>query len=145
MKLCEYAIDKSTALQKILECSITHQLCGFCRYCINDRCLKMTPSFYKYGCKILNEIKGVNTMDNKSTTRSKKSTAKRNNRSVKKEATEKIIAVSLYNKGSKTAISYVNNGAFCSVFIDGIYNNKIEIEYKNGELKSENIIRITEI
>lgn len=87
-------------------------------------------------------------MDNKSkTTRAKKNTTRKNTRAQKKQevTTDKIIAIALYNKGNKTAVSYKQGNVFCSIFIDGIYKDRIEIEYKDGKLSKDNIIRITEI
>lgn len=59
MDLCEFAKDESSAIYKVMRCTLNNEVCGFYRYCTNERCVKMTPYFYRYGCKLRNEkLKG---------------------------------------------------------------------------------------
>lgn len=58
--------------------------------------------------------------------------------------TKKIIATVNYSKPSKnlTSVSYEKNGAICSVFIKGIYTDKVEIEYTGDSFNIEKIVSV---
>ena len=61
-----------------------------------------------------------------------------------KEILNKIVCKVNYNlpKKNKTSVSYDKNNSVYSVFIDGIYEGKIEIEYSGKEFLKENIKKI---
>lgn len=69
-----------------------------------------------------------------------KKTSKRKN----KEFKNKIICEVNYNlpKKNKTSILYSNGGTNYSVFIDGIYEGTLEIEYVGKEFSTKNIKKI---
>lgn len=45
-------------------------------------------------------------------------------------------------KRNKTSISYEKNGSICSVFIDGIYDGDIEIEFYGSDFNNKSIANI---
>lgn len=62
----------------------------------------------------------------------------------KKTKTKKISAHVNYSKPKqhKTSISYQKNGRSYAVFVDGIYDGEIEIEYSGKEFSAKNIVSI---
>lgn len=58
--------------------------------------------------------------------------------------TKKIIATVNYSKPSKnlTSVSYEKDGTICSVFIKGIYTDKVEIEYTGDSFNIEKIVSV---
>ena len=62
----------------------------------------------------------------------------------KKEIINKITCSVNYNipKKNKTSILYNDGGSNCSVFIDGIYNGTLEIEYVGDKFTNKNIKKV---
>ena len=58
--------------------------------------------------------------------------------------TKKIIATVNYSKPSKnlTSVSYEKDGTICSVFIKGIYTDKVEIEYTGDSFNKDKIVSV---
>lgn len=48
--LCEYAEQRNQGIAKYLWCIKVNEICPFCRYCTNDKCLKMTNKYTQ--CKV---------------------------------------------------------------------------------------------
>ena len=65
----------------------------------------------------------------------------------KKETLNKVICKVNYNlpKKNKTSILYSNCGSNYSVFIDGIYEGTIEVEYSGDKFLAKNIKNIKNI
>lgn len=65
----------------------------------------------------------------------------------KKEVLNKIVCKVNYNlpNKNKTSILYSNEGSSYSVFIDGIYNGTVEIEYSGEKFLSKNIKSVNNI
>ena len=55
--MCEYSIDKSNFLTKILVCSIDNEPCTLCRFCKTLNKMVMSDFYNKYGCKTKNKYK----------------------------------------------------------------------------------------
>ena len=53
MKLCEFGTYYNKGFNIYLMCNKTNSMCGFVRYCAEERCLKMIDSYSK--CKVRNK------------------------------------------------------------------------------------------
>ena len=59
MQLCIHSKDISTAFEKRLLCLIDNQNCCHVRWCSQDRCIKMIPSYIQCKNYTKEEINGT--------------------------------------------------------------------------------------
>lgn len=45
MKICEYGMPHNNSFGIYMICKKNNSICTFVRYCVNERCLKMTSSY----------------------------------------------------------------------------------------------------
>lgn len=129
--LCPYAINKSHGVTVEVLCEIDNQYCGLYRYCPQLKGPTMTDTYIRYGCM-------------KSKKKELKDMARSKN--TKNDSNSHLICEVNFNDKSKnrTSIKYNLNGKNYSVFIDGIYEAVVDVEYKEPFCKT-NIIRITQM
>ena len=165
--ICEYSVLIINGKTQGLKCKIDNEYCGRCRWCVQKGKIVMTNGYLTYGCNIKNNFEnnqkgGANMDEIKEDIIEDVSVEKEKEGLIeeKVEATEKpkkkkgktdkkniMICEVNYNipKKNKTSIRYSNSGSICSVFINGVYDGKLEIAYIGEIFDGNNIISIKNI
>lgn len=139
LPLCEFAQDKSIGVCLNIVCSKTNEFCTMVRYCTIEQRPIMVSNYYKYGCKLKNNV-GVSMAKKPRQKQKEKKEVILESSDIIKE----MVCKSNYSKKGKTSLQYEQNGNLYNIMVNGEYSGNVKIFYR-GTFSNSNIISIEQL